>query len=150
MRLWSLHPQYLDRQGLLAVWREGLLAQAVLSGKTIGYIHHPQLTRFRMQSDPIAVIGRYLTELVVEAQIRGYHFDNTKILNPFFQETLSVTSGQIDHEWHHLLLKIKIRTPTLFEQYQAIDIPLPHPLFSIITGTIEPWEKIRTHDHTLL
>jgi len=30
MRLWSIHPKYLDRQGLLAVWRESLLAQSVL------------------------------------------------------------------------------------------------------------------------
>lgn len=30
MRLWSIHQSYLDRQGLLAVWREGLLAQGVL------------------------------------------------------------------------------------------------------------------------
>ena len=29
MRLWSLHPRYLDRQGLTALWREGLLARAV-------------------------------------------------------------------------------------------------------------------------
>jgi hypothetical protein len=34
MRLWSLHPKHLDRQGLLAVWREGLLAQEVLRGET--------------------------------------------------------------------------------------------------------------------
>jgi hypothetical protein len=43
MRLWSLHPQYLDPQGLVALWREALLAQAVLRGKTRGYKHHPQL-----------------------------------------------------------------------------------------------------------
>ncbi|MGP9584395.1 pyrimidine dimer DNA glycosylase/endonuclease V, partial [Micrococcaceae sp. AOP34-BR2-30] len=30
MRLWSLHPEVLDRQGLIAGWREALLAQAVL------------------------------------------------------------------------------------------------------------------------
>ncbi len=141
MRLWSLHPCYLDRQGLLAVWREALLAQAVLSGKTIGYIHHPQLTRFRMQADPIAAIGRYLSELFVEAQERGYHFDKNKIFAPFFSDTLSVTSGQISYEWNHLLKKLKKRTPLLFEQYQSITVPLPHPLFQIIAGAIEPWEK---------
>jgi len=30
MRLWTIHPKYLDRQGLLALWREALLAQKVL------------------------------------------------------------------------------------------------------------------------
>ncbi|MFP3165813.1 MAG: pyrimidine dimer DNA glycosylase/endonuclease V, partial [Nitrososphaeria archaeon] len=34
MRLWSLHPSFLDKQGILGVWREGLLAQKVLIGKT--------------------------------------------------------------------------------------------------------------------
>jgi hypothetical protein len=30
-RIWSLHPKYLDARGLVALWREGLLAQAVLT-----------------------------------------------------------------------------------------------------------------------
>ena len=47
MRLWSVHPRHLDRQGLTACWREGLLAQKVLTGTTRGYRNHPQLTRFR-------------------------------------------------------------------------------------------------------
>jgi hypothetical protein len=33
MRLWSLHPEYLDANGLVALWREALLAQAFLQGK---------------------------------------------------------------------------------------------------------------------
>lgn len=36
MRLWSLHPNCLDAQGLVALWREALLAQAVLRGQTRG------------------------------------------------------------------------------------------------------------------
>ena len=47
MRLWSVHPLHLDRQGLTACWREALLAQAVLAGRTRGYRAHPQLERFR-------------------------------------------------------------------------------------------------------
>ena len=43
MRLWSLHPKYLDKLGLLGLWRESLLAQKVLLGKTKGYKNHPQL-----------------------------------------------------------------------------------------------------------
>jgi hypothetical protein len=34
--------------------REGLLAQAVLRGKTIGYVHHPQLLRFGSRLPPSA------------------------------------------------------------------------------------------------
>ncbi|MDI6747818.1 MAG: pyrimidine dimer DNA glycosylase/endonuclease V [Rhodocyclaceae bacterium] len=41
MRLWTLHPRYLDARGLVALWREARLAQAVLGGKTRGYTHTP-------------------------------------------------------------------------------------------------------------
>ena len=60
MRLWSLHPKYLDTKGLLAVWRETLLAQNVLLGNTRGYKHHPQLQRFKQTDSHIDYIGFYL------------------------------------------------------------------------------------------
>jgi len=37
MRLWTIHPKYLDAKGLVALWRETLLAKHVLEGKTPGY-----------------------------------------------------------------------------------------------------------------
>ena len=37
MRLWSIHPKYLGTKGLVALWREALLAQKVLQGNTKGY-----------------------------------------------------------------------------------------------------------------
>jgi Pyrimidine dimer DNA glycosylase len=55
MRIWSVHPRYLDRQGLTAGWREGLLAQKVLTGTTKGYRNHPQLRRFRAAGDGAAL-----------------------------------------------------------------------------------------------
>jgi hypothetical protein len=42
MRVWSLHPQHLDGKALVALWREGLLALAVVQGRSCGYRHHPQ------------------------------------------------------------------------------------------------------------
>ena len=60
MRLWSLHPSYLDSSGLVALWREGLLARKVLSGQTKGYIHHPQLQRFRETPHPLQTLDAYL------------------------------------------------------------------------------------------
>ena len=63
MRLWSLHPKYLDTKGLLALWREGLLAQKVLAGKTKGYKNHPQLDRFKAHGSPRKAIGRYLLDI---------------------------------------------------------------------------------------
>ena len=80
MRLWSIHPRYLDRQGLVALWREGLLAQKVLAGKTNGYRFHPQLLRFRQSRDPLQSIGTYLHHVAEEASKRKYRFDRSKIL----------------------------------------------------------------------
>ena len=79
MRLWSLHPKYLDPQGLVALWREALLAQAVLRGKTKGYRHHPQLERFTSHRSPRLAINAYLGSIYEEAASRGYAFDRRKI-----------------------------------------------------------------------
>ena len=79
VRLWTFHPKYLDARGLVALWREGLLARAVLKRQTKGYRHHPQLARFRAHPSPIAAINAYLRMVLVEAEARGYAFDRTKI-----------------------------------------------------------------------
>ena len=67
MRLWSLHPRYLDSKGLVALWREALLAKAVLSGRTRGYRQHPQLARFRAHPEARAAINAYLAAVHEEA-----------------------------------------------------------------------------------
>ncbi|MFN3505685.1 MAG: pyrimidine dimer DNA glycosylase/endonuclease V, partial [Caldimicrobium sp.] len=60
MRLWSIHPMYLDARGLVALWREALLARKVLIGETSGYRNHPQLVRFKRSASPLDAINRYL------------------------------------------------------------------------------------------
>src|SRR5690606_20400742 len=79
MRLWSLHPALLDRAALVACWREGLLAQAVLAGRTRGYRNHPQLERFRASPDPLVAVATYLSGVAGEADARGYRFDRTRL-----------------------------------------------------------------------
>ena len=66
MRLWSLHPAYLDTKALVACWREGLLTRKVLLGNTQGYRNHPQLQRFKLQPDPIASLDQYLSAILDE------------------------------------------------------------------------------------
>ena len=66
MRIWSLHPQYLDARGLVALWREALLAQSVLRGATRGYRQHPQLVRFRRRPSPTGAIAEYLRAVCVQ------------------------------------------------------------------------------------
>ena len=136
MRLWSLHPRYLDPQGLVALWREALLARAVLCGNTRGYRSHPQLERFRSQSAPRSAISCYLHGIYAEAATRGYSFDPNKIGR--------ARAGQVKYEWHHLLQKLAVRSPALFEQWHAVGTPECHPLFRVQLGPIESWERVST------
>jgi hypothetical protein len=143
MRLWSLHPRYLDRQGLTAGWREGLLAQAVLAGRTRGYTRHPQLTRFRAQPAPVEVVGDYLHGLATEATSRGYRYDTTKIEQRSAEPVvLPVTCGQLAHEWVHLVRKVETRSPDWLRALRHVERPDPHPLFRVVPGPVEDWEVL--------
>jgi hypothetical protein len=141
MRLWTVHPRYLDAKGLVAAWREALLAQKVLAGKTRGYRHHPQLLRFQAQSDPLKAVGAFLAGLAEEAKVRGYAFDATKIQSRKFRGTISETRGQLLYEWGHLQAKLRARAPEIARQWQGVKSPDPHPLFSIVAGGVRSWEK---------
>jgi hypothetical protein len=141
MRIWSLHPKYLDRQGLLALWREALLAQKVLKGETVGYRHHPQLIRFRLNPDPLSAVATYLVAVAKEAENRGYTFNQSKIGPGRLQDKMPVTSGQIRFEWEHLRVKLQSRAPSWYAQIIWVDIPDVHPLFQVVDGDIADWEK---------
>lgn len=143
MRLWSIHPKYLDRIGLVALWREGLLAQKVLLGKTRGYKAHPQLTRFRACSDPISAIGYYLKEVLKEAEARGYRFDAGKIVKPGPCRKIKLKKGQLGYEWKHLMRKLQARDTEQYRKLSLLVRPQPHPLFTVASGGIEDWERMR-------
>lgn len=146
MRLWSLHPRHLDTKGLVALWREALLAQAVLGGRTKGYRHHPQLERFRSVLSPMETIARYLEGVLVEALRRGYTFDASRIgCRPRSSRVrrplgLEVTTGQLDYEWRLLTEKLRRRDPKARERFEA-ERPSAHPLFAVVAGPIAPWER---------
>ena len=141
MRLWSLHPKYLDARGLAALWREALLAQTVLAGETKGYRNHPQLVRFRAGGRPAALIAEYLRAVHAESLERGYRFDKGKIGRSRTSKRLDVTTGQIEFEWRHLMKKLETRASELHEKYLAENTPLPHPLFRIMPGGVADWER---------
>lgn len=143
MRLWSLHPRYLDSRGLVAWWREGLLAQAVLSGQTKGYRHHPQLKRFLETPAPADYLSTYLTAVLEESRRRGFRFDGGKLGRALEVPPLTVTRGQLDYEWAHLLAKVQRRAPEWFTEVSAVTAPEPHPLFRVVEGGVAPWEVVR-------
>ena len=140
MRLWSIHPQYLDSKGLVALWREGLLAQNVLLGKTKGYKNHPQLIRFKNTDSPSSAIGKYLTVVADEADRRSYNFDRNKIVELTFKNRILVANGQMNYEFKHLLNKLKLRDQDLYEKFKNLKKINSHPLFEVVTGEVEPWE----------
>ena len=144
MRLWSLHPKYLDTKGMVALWREGLLAQIVLGGETKGYRNHPQLIRFRESRKPMEMIGIYLSHVAHEAEERGYRFDQSKILHGGLGKIsrLSVSSGQIDYELQHLLKKLKIRDVEKFKALKKCQRLQVHPLFKRVRGNVADWERV--------
>lgn len=142
MRLWTIHPQYLDPRGLVALWREALLARAVLRGQTKGYRRHPQLDRFRAHALPRSAISAYLAAVHSEAAVRGYAFDKRKIGPLRSVDSISATTEQILYEWQHLLAKLSVRNRVMYRQLRSIRVPRCHPLFTPVSGLIEPWERI--------
>ena len=142
MRLWSLHPKYLDAKGLVALWREALLAKHVLAGRTKGYRHHPQLQRFQAHRNPSAAINSYLREVWNEATARGYRFNKRKVGTRFTSTRIAVTSGQMAYEFRHLKRKLAARDKQHLKTLADVKRPTPHPSFRIKAGTVEKWEKI--------
>ena len=141
MRLWSLHPRHLDPQGLVALWREALLAKAVLRGETRGYRHHPQLERFNAHPQPRSAINAYLAAVHAEATSRGYRFDRSKIGPVRSVASIPVTTGQLEREWEHLLRKLAGRSPAVWTQWAGLREPDVHPLFHVVPGPVAPWER---------
>ncbi|HET7610852.1 MAG TPA: pyrimidine dimer DNA glycosylase/endonuclease V [Rhodanobacteraceae bacterium] len=142
MRLWSLHPRYLDSRGLTAAWREALLARAVLAGQTRGYRAHPQLVRFAACACPSDAIDLYLKGLYAEALARGYRFDASKIRDVPSRRRLAVTSGQVAFELRHLRTKLRLRDPRRARQLPRAGDPVDlHPLFRGVPGSVEGWER---------
>lgn len=142
MRLWTLHPRYLDAIGLVALWREALLAQAVLKGETVGYRHHPQLARFKSHPAPLAAIATYLQLVYEEAQTRGYRFDKSKIGRLRTGFRIVEHRGQLAYEWQHLRAKLLLRRPDWLRRLNAIAVPQPHPLFRLVRGSVRDWERV--------
>ena len=153
MRLWSVHPCYLDRPGLTAAWREGLLAQKVLTGTTKGYRNHPQLRRFQVRElppagstegcDPGAPVVTYLHGLADEAARRGYTFDRSRVVAPADPRLrMEVTEGQVGHEWQHLRVKLAARSPDVLARWADVTAPSVHPMFVVVPGPVADWEVL--------
>ena len=138
MRLWSVHPQLLDSKGLVALWREGLLARKVLLGETKGYKHHPQLHRFQSaESADVKRVDMYLHVVVDEADRRNYNFNRSKLGVRTDLECIEVTIGQLAFEFEHLRDKVLRRTGVLLNPSTIKH----HPMFVVVQGPKAKWER---------
>jgi Pyrimidine dimer DNA glycosylase len=145
MRLWTLHPAHLDPQGLVALWREALLAREVLRGRTKGYRRHPQLLRFRSCPSPRAAINGYLAVVFAEAQSRGYQFDRSKLGPAARVPRIRVTDGQLRYEWTWLQSKLRERSPAVYRRNLEVPVPTAHPIFRVVPGPVAEWERVQPH-----
>lgn len=143
MRLWSLHPMYLDTKWLVALWREWLLARNVLLGNAKWYRNHPQLDRFKSTNNPIQCIDNYLWFVLQEAKQRGYSFDETKIApkKNGKAETIHVTDAQIAYEFAWLKTKLLKRSPEIYEKHKTVSVPEVNEVFTVVGWDIETWER---------
>ncbi len=154
MRLWSIHPSLLDTKGFSALWRESILAQNAILNK-MGYSNHPQLIRFKNSSDTNNCTRLYLLSIFSESIDRGYDFDYNKIvigdkdiLERDILPSIPVTIGQVLYEKKLLLEKLKYRKrPMKEKKIMELEDKMNNcvqlnPVFTLVSGRIESWEKI--------
>ena len=156
MRLWSIHPKYLDSKRLTAQWREALLCRKVLEGKTKGYKSHPQFLRAKNHSQPFYFINYFLYTIWQEATNRGYNYDKSKLIMELSEkyqcpfESIEVTTGQLEYEYHHMQLKAGEFSSQYVineEAFMNEGFIEPNPCFVSIPGDIQSFEKVK--DETL-
>ena len=123
------------------MWREGLLARAVLSDATLGYRNHPQLIRFRAQPDPLRALDAYLTGVLDESLVRDYRFSAHKIRRVEEVGFMEETRGQMAFERAHLLAKLRVRDQGRWQALLDMDQPEPNPVFRLKDGPVRDWER---------
>jgi len=100
------------------------------------------LIRFLDQRDPAQAIAAYLHFVFDEAVSRGYGFDVEKIGARRGRKKITTTRGQLLYEWAHLRGKLELRAPAKLAEIKQIREPDAHPLFDIVAGNVETWERI--------
>jgi hypothetical protein len=155
MRIWTVHPMYLDKQGMATAWREGVLGISVF-GTSKMYSSHPQLKRFTSK----AQIAEYLLEILEESKNRDYTFNAGQVFDKLLPEDYAayhnsklefdpvvVSYGQLMYEFRHLQNILKERD---IVQYRAnekqvcddMSEVVENPSFHIDSGTLSvaAWE----------
>ena len=141
MRLWTLHPKYLDAKGLVAAWREALLAQAVLRDRN-DWLPKPSSTD---PVPPLTLTGSKYRVLSSRAACRGKPAwvsvrPRKDRLPRGGRSRLKATLGQLGYEWKHLRAKLAIRDKAWLASLGRVARPDAHPTFRVVPGDVEDWE----------
>lgn len=149
MRLWSIHPKYLDSKRLVTQWREALLCRAILDGKTKGYKEHPHFLRVKSHSQPYYFINSFLYVIWEEGKQRKFQFDKSKLMENLVQkyeeplQLMEVTEGQVQYEFDFLQKKFgefHIQYIKNLQNFNDFGIEV-NPCFIKIFGDIMNFEK---------
>jgi hypothetical protein len=145
VRLWSIHPKYLDAKGLVACWKEALEAQDYIWGDRKGGRHenHPALNRFHWHQNPKHAISGYLAAILEEAAERGFNYNASLIRYPLGRcQRIYVSTAQLSFERQHLKKKLEERNQTeKLNQLLHKGLPAQHPLFLRLYEPVSfPWE----------
>lgn len=89
----------------------------------------------------MSCIAAFLRTVQAEGARRGHAFDAGKIARGGGVEPIDVARGQLDHKWAHLLDKLRRRDPERLGALSTVRRIQPHPVFRIVPGGVEDWEK---------
>ena len=132
MSLCTIHPKYLDKQGLISLWREGLLAQKVLNGEVNIQLNSPLWEKLKKSQNPLRAIGAYLSFVAAEGARRGYKFSHEKILYPNFESyEIKVKPQDLIFEMTHLRNKLKMRDQHKWDEISKVSEVSPHPFIRL-------------------
>ena len=140
MRLWSLHPRYLDPQG----WSrcgETLLARKVLRGETRGYRHHPQLQRFREARDPQSAIDAYLPRSTPRRRRAATRSTRTSSMPTRARKDPGRARATRRARMGHLIAQARVAQPGAHVRWRELQRPRTHPSFRVVAGGVADWER---------
>ena len=83
----------------------------------------------------------YLDAVRQEGDSRGYALAAERINRARCGGRLTVSRGQIEHEWRHLRRKLTARDPRWLAALGPVTRPRAHPLFRVVAGEVEDWER---------
>jgi hypothetical protein len=125
------------------LWREALLAQSIISGRTAAYRNHPQAIRVLEQEDPWGAMHDYLMGVWDEGHRRGYRYNRSRILQHDGHHPMDVPRGQVEYEAVLLRSKLEVRNPAYLNGLPPPGEVQPHPSIRVVDGGIAWWERPR-------